>query len=815
MSWLRQLGVVIDTKTGTATMGTPAPVHRIDMMKDASYCSPKSFWKQKKEKEPCYLLMVCKATNNIRLASQDVEKTAFNTRNGKWEWLVVPFGLANAPLTFQAIVNRVLSKYIGKFVIVYLDNILIFSNSVEEHREHVRLVLEALKEAKLYAKPLKCAFNVKEIDFCGHLVSDGKVRPLDDKLKVVREWPTPKTAHNVRSFVGLATYYRRFEEGFAKICAPLHDLLKGSPPSAKAEQRREVVWEQRHQDAFDHLKTRLCAAPALAQPTTEKPFFVEMDASQYAIGAVLSQETTDGKRHPVAYDGQKMKPAKLNYSVSEQELLAIKYALNAWKHYVDNGRQTTILTDHQNLETIPCTKVASKRLARWLDEFGEVNLDIKYRPGKENAAADAISRRADWVNSLNEVPSTLSELRQWFLSNATEPTQTIASEVSQWRYNPRDGKLYHQIAGSAAEDNLFAPYVEPKDRPMALWGVHGEGAHSGWRRLKDMFVSRYWWPRQLADLEAFTKACPTCQVHKSTAPNTINEHKHVIASETLRPFYQWGIDHVGPFDKSINGNRYLICAVDYATLWPIARAVPNASSKHVLRFLLKEIYPIFGPPKEIFSDNGKAFLADVVTELFLQSDTRHRIATAYHLQTNGRWRTHSTMGVSPYKVVFGMRPPVDVDHFVALPWHAMVESTTKGVSSQRHWRTVVGTNMRDYVMKRNEARQGLEGGWFGPYKIIRKGDLGTYVLESMNGLHKPVFGNHLRKITEPFGKKVWFNEAAHSHFCWAVSGHPEFAALREGGGVEEDTGDIDFDANASQPSSSSIPWIGGQPLASS
>ncbi|CEH19118.1 FOG: Transposon-encoded proteins with TYA, reverse transcriptase, integrase domains in various combinations [Ceraceosorus bombacis] len=331
-----------------------------------------------------------------------------------------------------------------------------------------------------------------------------------------------------------------------------------------------------------------------------------------------------------------MKPAELNYSVSKQELLAIKYALNAWKHYVDNGHQTTILTDHQNLETIPRTKVALKRLARWLDEFGEVDLDIKYRPGKENAAADAISRRADWVNSLNEVPSTLSELRRWSLSNATEPMQTIASEVSQWRYNPRDGKLYHQIAGSAAEDDLFAPYVEPKDRPTALWEVHGEGAHSGWRRLKDMFVSHYWWPRQLADLEAFTKACPTCQVHKSTAPNTINEHKHVIASKTLRPFYRWGIDHVGPFDKSINGNRYLICAVDYATLWPIARAVPNASSEHVLRFLLEEIYPVFGLPKEIFSDNGKAFLANVVTELFLQSDTRHRIATAYHPQTNGK-----------------------------------------------------------------------------------------------------------------------------------------------------------------------------------
>ncbi|CEH14634.1 FOG: Transposon-encoded proteins with TYA, reverse transcriptase, integrase domains in various combinations [Ceraceosorus bombacis] len=802
----------------------------------------------------------------IRLPPSDVEKTAFNMQNGKWEWLVMPFGLANAPSTFQAIVNRTLGKYIGKFVIVYLDDILIFSDSVEEHREHVRLVLAALKEAKLYAKPSKCAFNMKEIDFCGHLVGDGKVCPLKDKLWVVKEWPTPKTAHDVRSFVGLTTYYRRFVQGFAKICAPLHDLLKGSSPSAKAEQKREVVWLPEHQDAFDHLKVRLCAAPALAQPDTSKPFFVETDASQYAIGAVLLQETTDGKMHPVAYDGRKMKPAKLNYSVSEQELLAIKYALNTWKHYVDNGFTTTILTDHQNLETIPRTKVASKRLARWLEEFQEVDLDIKYQRGELNIPADAISRRADWVNSLNEEPSTLEDLRRWFLGNATDPPESIAADLKNWRYDPRTERLLHRVAGARAEEDWFAPYVEPQHRAAKMYEVHREGGHSGYQRLKHLFVSKYWWPKQLPDLEYFIKACPACQVHKPTVPMAVNKRKYVIADETIKPFQRWGIDHVGPFDESPSGNSYMICAIDYATLWPLARAVPDTKTEHVLRFLLEEIYPVFGPPKEVFSDNAKSFLAEAVSELFLQSETRHRIATAYHPQTNGKvkawnkqmkrmiktmmfdrgiprnrwdelvplmltaaqWRTHSTMGISPYKAVFGLRPPVNVEEFVALPWEAVVESDEPRCSQQTHWRTAAGASMRkvveqevrrfnakygrqansfnvgDYVMKRNKAQQGLKGGWFGPYVICEKWDRGAYVLESMDQLREPVFGNRLRKITEPFGKQLWFNEAARTHFRRAVSGHRGYAALREGGNEElvDDT---------PESSTGCIPWSTSAP----
>jgi hypothetical protein len=209
----------------------------------------------------------------VRIAKNDIPKTAFNTRYGKYEFLVMPFGLTNAPATFQTLMNSILRPYIDKFVLVYLDDILIYSNSAEEHREHLRLVLEVLREHKLYARPLKCTFDQPEVEFCGHIVGGGVVRVLDKKVKVIKEWPQPRNVHEVRQFFGLANYYRRFIRNFGQISAPLAELFKEQDGDKR--KNRPIIWNTGHQLAFERLKKALTNAPVLNQPDPTKRYIIE------------------------------------------------------------------------------------------------------------------------------------------------------------------------------------------------------------------------------------------------------------------------------------------------------------------------------------------------------------------------------------------------------------------------------------------------------------------------------------------------------------------------------------------------------------
>ena len=271
----------------------------------------------------------------VRIAAGNIPKTAFNTRYGKYEFLVMPFGLTNAPSTFQMLMNQVLRPYLDKFVLVYLDDVMIYSNSLEEHKEHLRLVLQALKENNLYCKPKKCVFNKPEVEFCGHIVGNGVVKVLDQKVKIINDWPTPRNVHEVRQFYGLANYYRRFIRHFAAIASPLAGLFKTADRSDidKTNKRRPIVWNTACQLSFNRLKDALTNAPVLAQPDPMKPYTIETDASDFANGYSLLQEGNDNLLHPITYDGAKLSDTELKYPVHEKELLAVKRALEKWKHY--------------------------------------------------------------------------------------------------------------------------------------------------------------------------------------------------------------------------------------------------------------------------------------------------------------------------------------------------------------------------------------------------------------------------------------------------------------------------------------------------
>ena len=254
-----------------------------------------------------------------RVRQQDIEKTAFNTPDGKYEYVTMPFGLVNAPATFQGMMNEILAPYRHKCCVVYLDDIVVYSNSAEEHRKHLDEILTALEKHQLIAKPKKSIVGAAEIEFCGHIVGNGSIKPSPEKTAVIREWPKPRTAHDIRQFVGLAAYYRKFIRGFADIAAPLFQALKESDVAIRAKRFRKIKWNAQCESAFYTLKEKLCNEPVLMQPNLREPFRINTDCSEWALGCELSQRTPENEWKPVAYDGRQLRGAELNYLIHKKE----------------------------------------------------------------------------------------------------------------------------------------------------------------------------------------------------------------------------------------------------------------------------------------------------------------------------------------------------------------------------------------------------------------------------------------------------------------------------------------------------------------
>ena len=273
--------------------------------------------------------------HQLRVTPRDIPKTAFRTHYGHFEFLVMPFGLCNAPASFMYLMNTVLREYIDKFVIVFLDDILVYSKTKKEHLVHVQKVLQKLRENHLFAREHKCEFMKDQVEYLGHRVSNKGLAVCQDKVAKILEWPTPQTPKEVRSFLGIASFYRRFVKDFSKIAKPLSDLTR---------QETEFRWGTAQENAFSHLKRILCTAPVLKLPDFTKEFVVNTDASDVAIGAVLQQDFGKGLQ-PIAYDSRKLNDAERRYSTYDKELLAVVNACVTWRHYL-RGKHFTLRTDH-------------------------------------------------------------------------------------------------------------------------------------------------------------------------------------------------------------------------------------------------------------------------------------------------------------------------------------------------------------------------------------------------------------------------------------------------------------------------------------
>src|ERR1051325_10896018 len=316
----------------------------------------------------------------IAMEEQDIQKTAFTCGYGLYEFEVMPFGLTNVPATFQRLMNHILMEYLDEFVVVYIDDILIYSKTFEEHLEHLEKIFEKLKEANLMIKLKKCKFGEQNIEFLGHIIGRDGIKPDPEKIEKIKNLKIPNNLTELRSILGLCSYYRRFVKNFSKTVKPLNKLLK---------KNIKYKWTQEQQKALDTLKQKLIDYPILIQPDFEKPFILAVDASGYALGAVLSQLNEEGNEAMIAYASKTMNKAEQNYPITEQECLAVVWGIKHFHKYLIN-QKFTVITDHSALKGLKNMKVIPKgRRGRWLEKLERYNFEIKHKSGKSKKNEDA------------------------------------------------------------------------------------------------------------------------------------------------------------------------------------------------------------------------------------------------------------------------------------------------------------------------------------------------------------------------------------------------------------------------------------------
>ncbi|KAI2655957.1 Transposon Tf2-9 polyprotein [Labeo rohita] len=429
----------------------------------------------------------------VRIKEGDEWKTAFNTQLGHFEYRVLPFGLANAPSVFQALVNDVLWDMLNIFVFVYLDDILIFSPSVSDHVQHVRRVLQRLLENRLFVKAEKCVFHVKSVTFLGHVVSADGISMDLAKVRAVIDWPIPDSRTALQRF---ANFYRHFIRNFSQVAAPL---------TALTSTQTHFVWSESAQEAFDKLKKLFSSAPILITPDTTCQFIVEVDASNVGVGAVLSQRSPlDNRVHPCAFFSHRLSPAERNYDVGNRELLAIRLALGEWRHWLEGAALPFLVwTDHRNLANIRSAKRLNARQARWALFFDRFNLTISYRPGSKNTKPDALSRQFESPDDPPPLESILPKGR------------VVGAVVWGIEQQVKRALSHVTIPRGCPEGKLFVP--ESVRSAVLRWSHASRLAvHPGVRGTLTSVHQRFWWPAIVRDVRRYVASCPVCAQSKSS-----------------------------------------------------------------------------------------------------------------------------------------------------------------------------------------------------------------------------------------------------------------------------------------------------------
>ncbi|UYV64716.1 hypothetical protein LAZ67_3001742, partial [Cordylochernes scorpioides] len=523
----------------------------------------------------------------VEVEERDKEKTAFTTAHGLYEFNVMPFGLCNAPATFERNMENMLGNLRWQICLCYLDDVIIYSPDFPTHLKRLEAVFRCFRESNLRLNDKKCRFAFEELEILGYITSKHGIKPAEHNIKAVRNFPRPKKVKEVQSFLGMCSYYRKFIKDFSKIADPLTNLIKKSV---------SFTWTERQEEAFQTLKTALLSPPILGHFNPNAPTYVHTDASNIGIGATLVQDI-GGEEKVISYLSRTLSKAEQNYSTTEKECLAVVWSMSKLRPYL-YGRHFKIVTDHHALCWLKNLKDPTGRLARWALKIQEYDFDIIHKSGKKHLDADGLSRgplpETDWDEDFERL----------FLNQITDEEDKFIESVKK------------NLNGSR--------------RSIAQNFKNG---HLGVARTMYRIKSKYFWPSMLKDVSEFVKTCHLCQSRKGS--NQLPSGLLQPIPPANFPFERIGIDFVGPLPSTKNRKKWIIVLTDYYTRYAETKAVSEATVKEVSKFLVEDIFLRHGAPQYLISDRGSQFTSNLMKEVMKTCKIKHCFTTSYHPQTNG------------------------------------------------------------------------------------------------------------------------------------------------------------------------------------
>lgn len=530
--------------------------------------------------------------HQIPLAKESRKFTSFITPDGQWEYSRVPFGLANAPAVFQRTIYKLLGNLRFEEVLTFMDDLLLPSSNVEDGLRILKKVLQLMRKSNLKLNLQKCTFLKSEVNYLGHVVSPNGIRPGDRKLDAVNNFPTPVNVHQVRQFIGLCSYFRKFIQNFAIIARPLTELTK---------KNAKWGWEKQQDDSFKKLKSLLANKPVLALYNREYETEIHTDASKMGIAGILLQRQPSGELKPVIFFSRVTTREEMIYHSYELETLAVVESLKRFKIYI-TGIHFKVITDCSAVRSTFTKRDIVPRIARWWLQVQDYDMEVVYRPGTSMKHVDALSR-----NPVSDI-SVVTNAEDWFLSAQLqdEKLRSIYHQLQTEKPNNdvknnyciRDGRIYRKTLNGER-------LAVPKD---ARWRIvkmfHDDVGHIGLKRCEEAIKTDYWFPRMTRFIRKYVSACLECLFKKGSYGKTSGKIYPITKPE--QPMHTVHIDHMGPFPKSAKGNQYVLAVIDSFTKFVAVKVTKSLRSTETVS-ALREIFAILGYPNRIISDRGLSF----------------------------------------------------------------------------------------------------------------------------------------------------------------------------------------------------------------
>ena len=571
---------------------------------------------------------------------------------GSFEPTVMFFGLTNSPATFQAMMNDLLRDLVvEEKVAVFIDDVMVATETEEGHDEIVEEVLKRLEENDLFVKPEKCIWKVREVGFLGVIIGKDGVRMEKEKVQRVIEWPVPRSVKDVQKFLGLANYYRWFVKDFAKIAKPLHETTRKG---------KKWEWGEKQQKAFEELKRRFTTEPVLVTPDLDKEIRVEADASDFATGGVLSMKCEDERWRPVAYISKSLNEAERNYEIHDKEMLAIIRCLEAWRHFLEGAKgRFEIWTDHKNLEYFMKAQKLNRRQARWSLYLSRFDFALKHVAGKSMGRADSLSRRVDWAEGVekdNENQVMVKE--EWLEVRVMEqliegPDEGIIKKIKEARDKDEEViKVVEEMKkvgvktlrdeewqieeGLVLKEGRVYVLKDEKLRVKIIQLHHDTliAGHRGQWKTVELVTRNYWWPGITKEMKRYVEGCDQCQRMKNRAEMPAGKLRPNKVPE--RPWQHISLDFITKLPVSKGYDSILVVCDRFSKMSHFVATTEKTTAEELARLFRDNVWKLYGLPESVISDRGLQFAAGLTKELNKMLGIETKLSTAYHPQTDSQ-----------------------------------------------------------------------------------------------------------------------------------------------------------------------------------